>query len=56
MRDISLFDPGDALRKRLGIEDDCVVLVRPDDYVAAMLPAGERDVQDVYGSIVASSL
>ncbi|MNZ38189.1 Pentachlorophenol 4-monooxygenase [compost metagenome] len=56
LRDISLFDPGDALRKRLGIEDDCVVLVRPDDYVAAMLPAGERDVQDVYGSIVASSL
>lgn len=32
------FDPGDRVRRRLGLERDTVVLVRPDGHVAAMVP------------------
>ena len=38
LRDLALFDPGDRVRKRFGLEEDTVVLVRPDGHVAAMLP------------------
>ena len=40
LRDRSLFDVGDKLRMRAGCETDTVVLVRPDDHIAAILPMG----------------
>ena len=38
LRDRALFDPADRVRRRLGLEQDAVVLLRPDDHVAAILP------------------
>ncbi|GAB3199185.1 hypothetical protein GCM10027062_15020 [Nocardioides hungaricus] len=38
LRDRAYFDPGDALRHRLGIEEDAVVLLRPDGHIALLEP------------------
>lgn len=38
LRDRALFDPGDRVRRRLCLEEDAVVLLRPDAHVAAVLP------------------
>lgn len=38
LRDRSLLDPGNALFKRLGIPPDTLVLVRPDEHIAAIVP------------------
>jgi 3-(3-hydroxy-phenyl)propionate hydroxylase len=43
LRDRSLFDVGDKFTRRLGCGTDTIVLVRPDDHVAAILPF-ERDI------------
>ncbi|KAA9085445.1 FAD-dependent monooxygenase [Microbacterium radiodurans] len=52
LRERFLFDPGSLVRERLGVEDDTVVLVRPDGHVAAILPRGSGDPAEVYRSIV----
>ncbi|MHB2000847.1 MAG: FAD-dependent monooxygenase [Solirubrobacteraceae bacterium] len=36
LRDRALFDPGDRVRRRFGIEGDAVVLLRPDAHVASI--------------------
>lgn len=38
LRDRSLLDPGNALFMRLGIEPGTLVLVRPDEHIAAIVP------------------
>ncbi|MGJ7524827.1 FAD-dependent monooxygenase [Variovorax sp. GB1P17] len=38
LRDRSLLDPGNAFFKRLGIPADTLVLVRPDEHIAAIVP------------------
>ena len=38
LRDRSYFDPGDAVRRRFGIESDAVVLLRPDGHIALLEP------------------
>ncbi len=38
LRDLALFDPGDRVRRRFGVDGDTVVLIRPDAHVAAILP------------------
>jgi 3-(3-hydroxy-phenyl)propionate hydroxylase len=38
LRDRALFDPADRVRRRMGIEEDVLVLVRPDGHVAAIEP------------------
>ena len=46
-RHTSLFDPADRVRRRYGLAEDCVVLLRPDSHVAAILPfnpKGDRHV------------
>ena len=40
LRDRSFFDVGDRFRARAGCEPDTVLLVRPDDHIAATLPMG----------------
>jgi 3-(3-hydroxy-phenyl)propionate hydroxylase len=50
LRDRALFDPADRVRRRLGLADDALVLVRPDGHVAALEPfpaavAGDRATQ-----------
>lgn len=53
LRDRSLLDPGDAFFKRLGIPPNMLVLVRPDEYIAAITPLdGSHDLADrLYSSI-----
>ena len=38
LRERSLFDVGDKFRQRAGCEPDTVMLVRPDDHIAAIAP------------------
>ena len=38
LRDRSLLDPGDAMRKRMGFDGPTLVLVRPDEYIAYIVP------------------
>lgn len=45
LRDRSLLDPGNALLQRLGIEPDTLVLVRPDEHIAAILSMTGADVE-----------
>lgn len=49
LRDRSLFDPADRVRRRFGIEGDVVVLLRPDAHVAAVLPFDPHQTGDVAG-------
>lgn len=51
LRARSLFDVGDRFRRRLGCGDDTIVLVRPDDHVAAILPFKRDVVAAIYGKI-----
>lgn len=53
LRDRALFDPADRLRRRLGVPNDCVLLLRPDAHVAAMVSAPyEQDaVSEIYRNI-----
>lgn len=57
LRDLSLFDPGSRVEKRLGILPNHVVLIRPDSHIAAILPFDpsndESDpIHDVYLRII----
>ena len=52
VRDRALLDPGDRLKRRLGVADDTLVLVRPDEHIAAILPMKGADAADLYGAIV----
>lgn len=53
LRDRSLLDVGDRFRSRLGVELGTVVLVRPDDHVAAILPADDPGrIAETYVRIV----
>lgn len=38
LRDRSLLDPGNALAKRMGVALNTLVLVRPDEHIAAIVP------------------
>ncbi|MFV0253462.1 MAG: FAD-dependent monooxygenase [Beutenbergiaceae bacterium] len=53
LRDRSYFDPGSRLQRKLAVEEDTVVLVRPDSHIAALLPwkAGDGHIADLYASI-----
>lgn len=45
LRDRSLLDPGSALTRRLGVAPGTLVLVRPDEHVAAIVPMGDDPQQ-----------
>jgi 3-(3-hydroxy-phenyl)propionate hydroxylase len=36
LRERLLLDPGERVRRRLGVEDNTLVLLRPDDHIAAI--------------------
>jgi 3-(3-hydroxy-phenyl)propionate hydroxylase len=52
LRERSLFDVGDAFRQRAGCETDTVMLVRPDDHIAAIVPIRDGLVDGLYDRIV----
>jgi len=52
IRDRALLDPGDRLKRRLGVADDTLVLVRPDEHIAAIVPMATTSANDLYRAIV----
>ena len=52
LRQNSLLDVGDQFRQRLECPMDTVMVVRPDDHVAAILPMQQANVGEIYLSIV----
>lgn len=52
LRDRCLLDVGERLRLRLGVQLDTLVLVRPDDHVAAIVPIAAGRAEAIYHSIV----
>ena len=52
LRDRCLFDPGDRLRLRLQCAPDTVLILRPDDHVAAILPLGDGLVDAFYARLL----
>jgi 3-(3-hydroxy-phenyl)propionate hydroxylase len=52
LRQRALFDVGDRLREQIGCANDTVLLVRPDDHVAAIMPMREDVVVNVYRKIM----
>jgi 3-(3-hydroxy-phenyl)propionate hydroxylase len=51
LRERSLFDVGDRFRQRAGCATDTVILVRPDDHIAAIVPMRQGIVVEIYGKI-----
>lgn len=54
LRDRSLLDIGNRLFERIGCPADTVVLVRPDDCVAAIVPMRDGVAEEIYRRIVGS--
>ena len=52
LRDRCLFDPGDRLRQRLQCPPDTILLIRPDDHVAAILPMTVDAVLPIYDRLL----
>ena len=52
LRDRALFDVGDKFRLRAGCETDTVMLVRPDDHIAAIIPMRDGAIEDIYARII----
>ncbi|KAE8766104.1 FAD-dependent monooxygenase [Georgenia thermotolerans] len=54
LRERSCFDPGERLRRRLGVEDGTVVLLRPDGHIAAIADwsTGSQVAEEIYARIV----
>jgi 3-(3-hydroxy-phenyl)propionate hydroxylase len=52
LRDRSLFDVGDRFRQLMGCPSDTLVLVRPDDHIAAIASMGGASAQDLYRQVV----
>jgi 3-(3-hydroxy-phenyl)propionate hydroxylase len=52
LRARSLFDVGDLFRQRAGCAMNTVVLVRPDDHIAAIMPMDDGVIERLYHRIV----
>ncbi|MCK9913294.1 FAD-dependent monooxygenase [Microbacteriaceae bacterium K1510] len=52
LREHSILDVGDRLLKRIGCAPDTLVLVRPDDHVAAIMPIRDGLAEELYRRIV----
>jgi 3-(3-hydroxy-phenyl)propionate hydroxylase len=54
IRDRSLFDPGNHIANRYGCAPDTMVLIRPDDHIAAIAPMAPDAAQFAYRAALAS--
>jgi 3-(3-hydroxy-phenyl)propionate hydroxylase len=52
LRERALLDPGGAFLARMGCADNTLVLVRPDDHIAAMMPMTSRAAEQAYRDVV----
>src|SRR6516225_197242 len=52
LRERSLFDVGDRFRQLMGCPSDTLVLVRPDDHIAAIAAMRGARAQDLYRQVV----
>ena len=52
VRHLSFFDVGDRFRQQVGCPIDTVVLVRPDDHIAAIVPMRSGIAEELYAKIV----
>jgi 3-(3-hydroxy-phenyl)propionate hydroxylase len=52
LRRRALFDIGDRFRQRTGCSHDTVMMLRPDDHIAAIVPLGQQPVESIYRGIV----
>ena len=55
LRDRALFDPGGAFERRVGCSPGTLVLVRPDEHIAAMTPMRQASAESLYISVVKPS-
>jgi 3-(3-hydroxy-phenyl)propionate hydroxylase len=51
LRDRALLDPGDRFFARLGVPANSVVLIRPDEHVAAIAPMGDGVAEGLYAQV-----
>jgi 3-(3-hydroxy-phenyl)propionate hydroxylase len=51
LRDRALLDPGDRLFARLGVPADSIVLVRPDEHIAAIVPMSAGAAERAYAGV-----
>ena len=51
-RDRSLFDVGDRFRQMMGCPSDTLVLVRPDDHIAAIASMRLARAQELYRQVL----
>jgi 3-(3-hydroxy-phenyl)propionate hydroxylase len=49
LRDRALFDPGERVTRRFGVDRDVVVLLRPDAHIAAIMSFDPKDGRDIAG-------
>jgi 3-(3-hydroxy-phenyl)propionate hydroxylase len=54
LRDRALFDPGERVRGRFGVEENTLVLLRPDAHVAAIVPYDPASTADVAADLYQS--
>lgn len=52
LRERALLDVGGRVQERFGCGEDTVVLVRPDDHIAAILPMAGARIDDLYRRIL----
>jgi 3-(3-hydroxy-phenyl)propionate hydroxylase len=52
LRDRILLDPGAAFLRRMGCAEDTLVLVRPDDHIAAIAPMSAGSADRLYQAVV----
>jgi 3-(3-hydroxy-phenyl)propionate hydroxylase len=51
LRDRALLDPGGRFARRLGCAPDSVLLVRPDEHIAAIAPMAPGVAQRLYRAV-----
>ncbi len=54
IRERSLFDPGNRIAQRYGCAPNTMVLVRPDDHIAAIEPIGDGTAEAAYRAALAN--
>lgn len=51
LRERALFDPAERVKRRFGVPDDTLVLLRPDAHVAAIVPFDPAAGEDLAGAL-----